>query len=135
MFNDDIFDKWLDKEANKVLEKLNGDEALSVEDKMILTLKAQTNHFYHLDIELKQDIESFRQEQNKKWEESNRKWDESNRKWEEQNKKWNESNKKFDAMQVELSKMYQAINSQTWKMIGAVGFIVLLGRLIENFGK
>jgi len=31
--------------------------------------------------------------------------------------------------------MYQAINNQTWKMIGAVGFIVLLGRLIENFGK
>jgi len=116
MFNDDIFDKWLDKEANKVLEKLNSndDEALSVEDKMILTLKAQTNHFYHLDIELKQDIESFRQEQNKKWD---------------------ESNKKFDAMQVELNKMYQAINNQTWKMIGAVGFIVLLGRLIETFGK
>jgi len=121
MFNDDVFDKWLDK--------LNGDdEALSVEDKMILTLKAQTNHFYHLDIELKQDIESFRQEQNKKWDEQNEKWDESNR-------KWDESNKKFDAMQIELNKMYQAINNQTWKMIGAVGFIVLLGRLIENFGK
>ena len=133
MFNDDIFDKWLDKEANKVLEKLNSDDkVLSVEDKMILTLKAQTNHFHHLDIDLKQNIESFREESNKKWEESNKKFDAMQA---ESNKKWEESNKKFDAMQAELNKMYQAINSQTWKMIGAVGFIVLLGRLIENFGK
>ena len=59
MFNDDIFEKWLDREANKVLEKLNRDEdtPLSTEDKMILTLKAQTNHFYHLDIELREEMQ------------------------------------------------------------------------------
>jgi len=29
--------------------------------------------------------------------------------------------------------LYWAINTQTWKMIGAVGLIVLLGKLIERF--
>lgn len=122
MFNDDIFEKWLDKEANKVLEKLNKDgEPLSIEDKMILTLKAQTNHFYHLDLELREEmkktnskLDGFIAEQNKKWEEQNKRWDISNQ---------------------QLTKMYEAINSQTWKMIGAVGFIVILGRLIDTFGK
>jgi len=58
MFNDDVFDQWLDDESRKVLEKLKEkDTTLSVEDKMILTLKAQTNHFAHLDIELRESIE------------------------------------------------------------------------------
>jgi seryl-tRNA synthetase len=121
---DEVFDKWLDKD---------GDTTITIEDKMILTLKA------HLYIELREDIEKsrilasqelkeFREEQNKKWEESNKKWEDSNKKWEEQNKKWDENQK-------ELRNIYAAINNQTWKMIGSVGLIVILCKLIDTFGK
>ena len=136
MFKDDIFDEWLDSESKKVLEKLkNKETSLTIEDKMILTLKAQTNHFYHLDMELKKEIEDFRKEEARKWEEQNKKWEEQNKRWEEQNKRWNEQNKKWDEVNLHIQNLYQAINSQTWKMIGSIGLIVILSRVIEVFGK
>ena len=139
MFKDDIFDEWLDSESRSVLDKFKKNEHLTIEDKMILTLKAQTNHFAHLDIELREEIEKsrklsseelkeFRTEQNKKWEDQNKKWEDQNKRWDENNKKWDENNKN-------IQKIYESINSQTWKMIGAVGLIVILGKLIDTFGK
>ncbi len=146
MFKDDIFDEWLDSESKRVLEKFKQNEQLSIEDKMILTLKAQTNHFAHLDIEIREEIEksrklsseeikAFRDEQNKKWDEQNKKWDEQNKKWDEQNKKWDENQKELKDIRNEMNKIYQSINNQTWKMIGAVGLIVILGKLIDSFGN
>lgn len=121
MFKDDIFEEWLDSESKTVLEKFKNNEPLTIEDKMILTLKAQTNHFYHLDEDIRKDIKEFRDEQNKKW-------DEQNKKWEEQNRKWDDNTKN-------IQKIYESINNQTWKMVGAVGLIVILGKLIDTFGK
>jgi len=121
MFQDDIFEKWLNDEANNVLEKLKTEKPLTIEDKMILTLKAQTNHFYHLDIELREKIDDFQKDQNKKWDEQNKKWDEQNKKWDELSK--------------QIQNIYKSINGQTWKMISAVGLIVLLGKAMEIFGK
>ena len=143
MFKDDIFDQWLDEEAHRVLGKLKSDDTkLTIEDKMILTLKAQTNHFYHLDIELCGKIDDFQKDQNKKWDDQNKKWDDQNKKWDEQNKKWDENQKELQNLRIEanktfdaINKIYYAMNNQTWKMIGAVGFIVVLGKLIETFGK
>ena len=56
MFQDDIFDEWLESESKSVLHKFKTNEPLSIEDKMILTLKAQTNHFHHLDQDIRKDI-------------------------------------------------------------------------------
>ena len=57
MFQQDIFEQCLEEEVTKVSEKLkNKETSLNLEDKIILTLKAQANHFYHLDMELRDEI-------------------------------------------------------------------------------
>jgi len=62
MFKDDIFENWLDKKANEIMDDLGKGKALSSEEMMILVLKAQTNHFAHLDIELREDMRNLRED-------------------------------------------------------------------------
>jgi uncharacterized protein (DUF3084 family) len=128
MFQDDIFEEWLDKEAKQALDKFKNNETITIEDKMILTLKAQTNHFYHLDKEIREDIQGLRSDTNKRFEQVDKRL-------EQIDKRFEQVDKRFEVMQIELQKVYQAINSQTWKMIGSVGLIVILGKLIDDFGK
>jgi len=59
MFDDRIFDGWLDEQAKKAMDKIANSEAISPEQVTILILKAQTNHFAHLDIELREDMKSL----------------------------------------------------------------------------
>ena len=59
MFDDKFFDDWLDNQAQKVMEKVAGGEGIAPEQMMILMLKAQTNHFAHLDVELREDVQSL----------------------------------------------------------------------------
>ncbi len=58
MFENNIFDEYLEKESKKVLKKLRNDEVLTQDDKLIMILKSQINHFYHLDVELLENIKN-----------------------------------------------------------------------------
>jgi len=62
MFNNDIFEEWLDKKAKEIILEMGEGKALSSEDMMILVLKAQSNHFEHLDIELREDMKTLRED-------------------------------------------------------------------------
>jgi len=114
MFNNEIFDKWLDKEAERVIEKLTNNEKIENEDKLILMLKAQTNHFYHLDKEIREEIDLFKSESKKYWEENEKRWNEN---------------------QKELKKIYETINSQTWKIIGTIGTFIAISQFIGSYIK
>jgi uncharacterized coiled-coil DUF342 family protein len=111
MFQDDIFDEWLDSESKSVLKKFKTNEPLTIEDKMVLTLKAQTNHFAHLDVELRKDIKDLDEKTDKRFE---------------------QVDKRFEEISKEIKNIYQAINNQTWKMLGGVGLIVILGKIIDD---
>jgi hypothetical protein len=56
MFDDKFFDDWLDTQAQKVMGKVADGEGIAPEQMMILMLKAQTNHFAHLDIDLRNEM-------------------------------------------------------------------------------
>ncbi len=62
MFKDNIFEKWLDDKAKEIVTELGKGKSLSSEEMMILVLKAQTNHFEHLDVELRDDMKELRQD-------------------------------------------------------------------------
>jgi ElaB/YqjD/DUF883 family membrane-anchored ribosome-binding protein len=55
MFENDVFDTWLDNKSNEIILKLDK-EKLSSEEMIILMLKAQTNHFAHLDVDLRNEM-------------------------------------------------------------------------------
>jgi hypothetical protein len=55
MFDDDLFEDWLDKKTKAIFLKL-GEEAISSDEMILLVLKAQTNHFEHLDKDLRTEM-------------------------------------------------------------------------------
>ena len=68
MFDDKFFDDWLDTQAQKVMEKVASGEGIAPEQMMILMLKAQTNHFVHLDIDLRNEMVLLREDMDKRFE-------------------------------------------------------------------
>jgi len=55
VFNDEIFDSWLNKKSDDILSKVDR-ETITTEEMIILVLKAQTNHFHHTDIDMKKGL-------------------------------------------------------------------------------
>ena len=68
MFDDKFFDDWLDSQAQKVMEKVASGEGIAPEQMMILMLKAQTNHFAHLDVDLRNEMVLLREDMDKRFE-------------------------------------------------------------------
>ena len=63
-----FFDDWLDGQAQKVMEKVASGEGIAPEQMMILMLKAQTNHFAHLDVDLRNEMKMLREDMDKRFE-------------------------------------------------------------------
>ena len=160
MFDTAIFDRWLDDEAERVLHRLKSSEPLTQDDKLIIVLKGQANHFHHLDVELREEMQELREEikdvrsdltefrgsVNGEFKSVNEKFksvgdefksvrDEFKSVREEfksVNDQFKSVNDEFKSINNEFKRLYAAINTQTWRMIGAIGLIVLLGRLIDS---
>nr|VFK30598.1 MAG: hypothetical protein BECKMB1821G_GA0114241_106714 [Candidatus Kentron sp. MB]VFK77664.1 MAG: hypothetical protein BECKMB1821H_GA0114242_12053 [Candidatus Kentron sp. MB] len=60
MFDNDIFEKWLDMKSQEIVEKMGQGEQLRTEEMMVLVLKAQSNHFHHLDSDLRNEMTALR---------------------------------------------------------------------------
>ena len=152
MLENDIFEQWLSEEANRVLVKLKNNELLSQDDKLIIVLKGQMNHFHHLDVELRQDMLALRQDMDGRFSALRQDMDgrfnalrqgmdgrfevisgEVNALRQDMDRRFETVTDEIKQLHGEIKQIYRAINTQTWKMIGAIGLIVLLGRLIENF--
>ena len=61
MFDDELFEDWLDKKTKAFFSKL-GEEAISSDEMILLVLKAQTNHFEHLDTDLRTEMAALNKE-------------------------------------------------------------------------
>ena len=62
MFDNDVFEKWLDTKSQEIVEKLGRGEPLRTEEMMVLVLKAQSNHFHHLDRDLRGEMIILRED-------------------------------------------------------------------------
>jgi hypothetical protein len=67
MFENNIFENWLDKQSQECIEKIGKGQALKSEEMIILVLKAQSNHFTHLDTDLRKEMLNLRLDMNKKF--------------------------------------------------------------------
>lgn len=68
MFDDKFFEDWLDNQAQKVMVQVANGKSISSDQMMILMLKAQTNHFAHLDIDLRIEMKALREDMDKRFE-------------------------------------------------------------------
>ena len=71
VFDNLVFDAWLTKKSDEILSKVDK-EKISTEEMLVLILKAQTNHFHHMDIEFRQEFNKIDERFDKMW--SFQKW-------------------------------------------------------------
>ena len=94
MFDNKVFDDWLDAQAQKAMNQIGNSEAISPEQMTILVLKGQTNHFHHLDIELREDMKSMnerlsgemlalREDMNKRFEQVDKRFEQVDKRFEQ----------------------------------------------------
>lgn len=75
MFDNNMFEEWLDKKAAEVFEKVGRGESIRSEEMMILVLKAQANHFMHLDTDLRREMKDLREDMKDLREDMNRRFE------------------------------------------------------------
>jgi len=98
MFDDKFFDDWLDNQAQKVMEKVANGEGIAPEQMMILMLKAQTNHFAHLDVDLRNEMILLREDMDKRFEQVD--------------KRFEQVDKRFEQMQQETAKRFDQLTTR-----------------------
>ena len=59
VFGNEVFDQWLSTKSQEILLKVDK-EKITTEEMIILTLKAQTNHFSHMDDEFRGEFTTIR---------------------------------------------------------------------------
>ena len=75
MFDDKFFDDCLDGQAQKVMGKVASGESIAPEQMMILMLKAQTNHFAHLDVDLRNEMKALREDMDKRFQQVDKRFE------------------------------------------------------------
>ena len=98
MFDDKFFEDWLDNQAQKVMEQVANGQSIASDQMMILMLKAQTNHFAHLDIDLRNEMKTLREDMDKRFEQVD--------------KRFEQVDKRFEQMQVETAKRFEQVDKR-----------------------
>ena len=109
MFDDKFFDDWLDSQAQKVMEKVANGESIAPEQMMILMLKAQTNHFAHLDVDLRNEMVLLREDMDKRFEQMDKRFEQMQV---ETAKRFEQVDKRFEQMQVETVKRFEQVDKR-----------------------
>jgi len=111
MFENNIFEDWLDSKAKELVQKIGNQEKLSSEEMMILVLKAQSNHFHHLDQELreemrdlKEDMKELRVDMDKRFEQVDKRFEQVDKRFEQVDKRFEQVDKRFDEMLKRLDR-------------------------------
>ncbi|TSA37349.1 MAG: hypothetical protein D4R63_12995 [Methylococcaceae bacterium] len=98
MFDDKFFEDWLDTQAQKVMSLVAEGESISPDQMMILMLKAQTNHFAHLDIDLRNEMKLLREDMDKRFEQVD--------------KRFEQVDKRFEQMHIETAKRFEQVDKR-----------------------
>jgi hypothetical protein len=66
VFENQLFDHWLNQKSQEILSKMDK-EKVTTEDMLVLTLKALTNHFHHMDVEFRDEFKNINTKFDKKF--------------------------------------------------------------------
>lgn len=61
VFDNLVFDAWLNNKSQEILSKVDR-ERITTEEMLVLILKAQTNHFHHMDLEFREEFNRIKQQ-------------------------------------------------------------------------
>jgi uncharacterized protein YhaN len=100
MFDDKFFDDWLDSQAQLVMNKVANGEGIAPEQMMILMLKAQTNHFAHLDVELRNEMITLREDMDKRFEQVDKRFEQVDKRFEQVDKRFEQLTSRIDHFMI-----------------------------------
>jgi predicted nucleic acid-binding Zn-ribbon protein len=100
VFGNEFFDQWLNQKSNDILSKVER-EKISNEDMLILSLKAQVNHFHHMDIEFRNEFVSI----HKEFSLVNDRFEQVDKRFEQVDKRFEQVDKRFDLMDKRFERM------------------------------
>jgi len=98
MFDNSIFESWLDEKSRELVSKIANQEPLTSEEMIILVLKAQSNHFHHLDEDLRKEMRELRDDMDKRFEQVDKRFEQVDKRFEQVDKRFEQVDKRFDAM-------------------------------------
>nr|VFK19470.1 MAG: hypothetical protein BECKLFY1418C_GA0070996_105811 [Candidatus Kentron sp. LFY] len=118
MFDNDVFEKWLDTKSQDIVDKMGRGEPLLTEEMMVLVLKAQSNHFHHLDRDLRNDMKTLREDMR----------DEMKTLREDMDKRFEGVDKRFESMDKRFEQVIRRIDRfMFWSLgitIASAAFVV-----------
>ena len=124
MFDNDFFEKWLDKQAEAAQEKITNQESLSQNDMLVLVLKAQSSHIHHLGKNLHEEIFALRQDMDRRFEQVDRRF-------EQIEKRFEASDKRFEQMHQQSQQQFQLTIARTDSLMKwSIGTTLVVGGLI-----
>jgi len=100
MFDNNIFEKWLDTKSQELITKIGNGEPLNSEEMIILVLKAQSNHFHHLDQDIRNDMKELREDMDKRFEQVDKKFEQVDKRFEQVDKRFDEMMKRMDRFMI-----------------------------------
>ncbi|MCX7084093.1 MAG: hypothetical protein NTY69_00990 [Methylococcales bacterium] len=114
MFDDKFFEEWLDSQAQKVMEQVAGGQSVSSDQMMILMLKAQINHFAHLDIDLRNEMKLLREDMDKRFEQVVIRFEQVKhqfeKRFEQVDKRFEQVDKRFDQVDKRFEQIVSRID-------------------------
>ena len=134
MFDDSVFEEWLDQKAVEVFGKLGTNQSVKPEEMIVLVLKAQANHFMHLDSDLRGEMKALREDMNRRFEAVDRRFEVMDKRFEEIrediNRRFEAVDKRFEAVDKRFEAVDKRFASTQW-LIGTG--IALLAMMIAFF--
>ena len=100
MSENDVFDTWLENKSREIILKLDK-EKLSSEEMIILMLKAQTNHFAHLDQDLRTDMQAMNERLSNEMLELRKDMD---KRFEQVDKRFEQVDKRFEVLTTRIDR-------------------------------
>jgi uncharacterized coiled-coil DUF342 family protein len=136
MFDDKLFDKWLDDQSQSIFNRLAGGESLRPEEMIILVLKAQTNHFAHLDQDLRQEMIQLRLDMDKRFEENrkemDRRFEQVDKRFEQFDKRLEQVDKRFEQVDKRFDEIIRRMDRF---MFWSLGITVAAAVFVVNYLK
>ena len=103
----------LDAQAQKVMEKVASGEGIAPKQMMILMLKAQTNHFAHLDVDLRSDMQNLDSRLSSEMQKMNERLSGEMRELrEDMDKRFEQVDKRFEQMHTETAKRFEQVDKR-----------------------
>lgn len=126
VFNNEIFDSWLNKKSDEILSKVDR-ERISTEEMIILVLKAQTNHFHHMDEDMKKGLLEVNAKIDRKFEATDGKFEAIDRKFEAIDRKFEAVDQKFEKMEHKIDNRFMWTIGIMIAMSGGIYLKLFLG--------